>query len=193
MHLASARRRVTVGSTDPFEGFQSLGQFYITSAAFIAVLYFFNRMKDQLRQSRAVAGQMSLLARTDALTGISNRREIEAALELEVERAARYGSPLSLIIFDLDYFKQLNDTFGHDAGDRVLVEIVTRIVETCLRGSDRFGRWGGEEFTVVAPEIPFDAAGQLANRIRRTIEDHKFEQGHRLSASFGVASPPSRR
>ena len=178
---------VTVGSTDPFEGFQSLGQFYITSAAFIAVLYFFNRMKDQLRQSRAVAGQMSLLARTDALTGISNRREIEAALELEVERAARYGSPLSLIIFDLDRFKQLNDTFGHDAGDGVLVEIV-RVVESCLRGSDRFGRWGGEEFVVVAPETPFEAAAQLADRTRKTIEDHEFEQGRRLSASFGVAA-----
>ena len=177
----------TVGSTDPFEGFQSLGQFYISSASFIAVLYFFSKMKERLRETQAVADQMSLLAQTDALTNIPNRRAMEALLEQEVQRASRYELPLSLIIFDLDYFKQLNDTLGHDAGDEVLVK-VARMVESCLRGSDRFGRWGGEEFTIVTTETSFDSACQLADRIRKTIEDHEFEKDYRLSASFGVAT-----
>lgn len=177
----------TVGSTDPFEGFQSLGQFYITSASFIAMLYFFSQMKGKLRETQAAADQMTLLAQTDALTNIPNRRAIEALLEQEVQRASRYDVPLSLIVFDLDHFKQLNDSFGHDVGDEVLIE-VARMVESCLRGSDRFGRWGGEEFTVLTTETSFAPAYQLADRIRQTIEDHEFEQEYRLSASFGVAT-----
>ena len=177
----------TMGSTNPFDGFQSLGQFYISSAAFIAILYFFSRMKVRLRETQAVAEQMSVLAQTDSLTNIPNRRALEVLLEQEIERTSRYGLPLSLITFDLDYFKQLNDTLGHDAGDEVLVE-VARLVEPCLRASDRFGRWGGEEFTMVTTETSFEAARQLADRVRKAIESHEFEQGYRLSASFGVAA-----
>ena len=178
---------VTAGSTDLFEGFQAFGQFYVSSASFIGILYFFSEMKGKLRETQAIADRMSSLAQTDVLTGISNRRALEDLLEQEVRRASRYGSPLSLIVFDLDHFKQLNDTFGHDVGDEVLIG-VARIVESCLREGDRFGRWGGEEFAVVVPETPFDATGQLAGRIRETIGDHEFEQGCRLSASFGVAT-----
>lgn len=177
----------TMGSTNPFNGFQSLGQFYISSAAFIAILYFFSRMKVRLRETQAVAEQMSVLAQTDALTNITNRRALEVLLEQEIERASRYSLPLSLITFDLDYFKQLNDTLGHDAGDEVLIE-VARLVEPCLRASDRFGRWGGEEFTIVTTETSFEAACQLADRVRKTIEGHEFEREYRLSASFGVAA-----
>ena len=177
----------TVGSTATFEGFQSFGQFYISSASFIGILYFFSEMKGKLRETQAAADRMAVLAQTDALTNIPNRRATEALLEAEVQRASRYDVPLSLIVFDLDYFKQLNDTLGHDAGDKVLVE-VARMVESCLRGSDRFGRWGGEEFTVVTTETSFSEACQLADRIRQTIEDQEFEQEYRLSASFGVAT-----
>ena len=177
----------TMGSIDPFEGFQSLGQFYISSASFIGILYFFSEMKVRLRETQAVADQMSLLAQTDVLTGIPNRRAVEALLKQEVQRASRYDLPLSLIVFDLDHFKQLNDTLGHDAGDKVLVG-VARTVESRLCESDQFGRWGGEEFAVVTKETSFTSACQLADRIRKTIENHEFEQGYRLSASFGVAT-----
>ncbi len=177
----------TVESTGLFDGFQSFGQFYMASASFIAVLYFFTGTKDQLRQSRARADRMTLLALTDSLTGISNRRRIKELLKQEVERAERYELPLSLITFDLDDFKRLNDTLGHDAGDAVLVETV-RVIGSCLRGSDLFGRWGGEEFTIVAPETPAEDAGRFADRIRSILENHDFDTGHKLSASFGVAS-----
>ncbi|MGI9048051.1 MAG: GGDEF domain-containing protein [Rubrobacteraceae bacterium] len=140
-----------------------------------------------MRQSRARADQMALLAQTDSLTGVSNRRRIEELLEQETERAERYDLPLSLITFDLDDFKQLNDTFGHDAGDAVLIE-TARVIGTCMRASDRFGRWGGEEFTIVAPETPVEDAWQLADRVRTTLERHDFETRVNLSASFGVAT-----
>lgn len=176
----------TVGSRSPFEGFHSLGQFYIASASFIAVLYFFTGMKEQLRKSQERADQMALLAWTDPLTGVPNRRRVEVLLEGEIRRAARYDLPLSLITLDLDDFKRLNDTYGHDAGDAALVE-AARLVGSCLRASDGFGRWGGEEFTVVAPETAVGDAWRLADRIRAAIQGHDFG-GHRLSASFGVAT-----
>jgi diguanylate cyclase (GGDEF)-like protein len=176
-----------VGSKDPFESFSSLGQLYISSASIIAVLFFFTQMKDRLRETQAVAERMTELARTDGLTGIPNRRCIEEAIDLEIERSRRYDLPLSLITFDLDNFKRLNDTFGHDAGDRVLIE-VARLVEPHLRANDRFGRWGGEEFTIVAPETTAESARHLADRLRAAIEDYDFGLIGRLSASFGVAA-----
>ncbi len=159
-----------MGSKDPFESFSSLGQLYISSASIIAVLFFFTQMKDRLRETQAVAERMTELARTDGLTGIPNRRCIEEAIDLEIERSRRYDLPLSLITFDLDNFKRLNDTFGHDAGDRVLIE-VARLVEPHRRANDRFGRWGGEEFTIVAPETTAEFARHLADRLRAAIED----------------------
>lgn len=174
-----------LGSANPFEGFQLLGQFYISSASLVVVLYFFTGMKRELRRIRDRADQMAALAWTDSLTGVPNRRRIEDLLEQEIDRAARYELPLSLITIDLDDFKQLNDTLGHDAGDAALIE-AARLIGCCLRASDGFGRWGGEEFTVVAPETDAGEASHLADRIRTAIEDHDFGE-RRLSASFGVA------
>ena len=176
----------TLGSEDPFEGFNSLGQLYISTPSFIVVLFFFTKLKDQLRESQVVVEQMETLARADLLTGIPNRGQIEHLLEQETERARRYNLLVSLIAFDLDNFKRLNDTFGHDTGDVVLVEIV-RLVESHLRSSDRFGRWSGDEFTIVIPETSLESAQRLADRLRTAIENHSLGQAWQLSASFGVA------
>jgi diguanylate cyclase (GGDEF)-like protein len=178
---------VTPGSEGSLKGFNSLGQSYISTASIIAVLFFLTKMKNQLRETQAVVERMTTLAQTDPLTGISNRRRIELSLDEEMERASRYGLPLSLIVFDLNDFKQLNDTHGHDAGDSVLVE-VSRLIKPCLRTNDRFGRWGGEEFIILAVGTPVTSTRQLADRIRTSIESHDFGPAQqRLSASFGVA------
>ncbi len=177
----------TLGSTDPFEGLNTLGQLYISTPAAILILFFLTKMKDRLRESQIIAERMELLASTDPLTGIPNRRQLERTLEEEMERSRRYGKPLSVIAFDIDDFKHLNDTLGHDAGDIALVE-VARLVESHLRASDRFGRWGGEEFVIVAPETSLEAAQLLSDRLRTAIEGHIFGWRWRLSASFGVAS-----
>lgn len=148
--------------------------------------YLLTKLKDQLRKTQDVAEQMAALAQTDALTGIPNRRQIEDVLEQEMERSRRYETPLSFIAFDLDDFKRLNDTYGHDAGDGVLVQLA-ELIQPHLRPSDRFGRWGGEEFVIVASSTPLRPAQRLANRLRSAIVAHELGPERTLSASFGVS------
>lgn len=104
----------------------------------------------------------------DGLTDVFNRRYLEQALNTEVNRAARYGTDLSLMLFDLDHFKQINDDYGHQAGDEALVSIAQYLQNT-LRQSDVLGRYGGEEFVVILPETPLEGAHTLAERIREDI------------------------
>ncbi|MBV9454812.1 MAG: GGDEF domain-containing protein [Rubrobacter sp.] len=176
----------TLGSEEPFESFNSLGQLYISTPSLIIVLFFLAKLKDQLRESQIVSERMKVLAQTDVLTGLLNRRYLEHLLEQEIKRSRRYSLPLSFILFDLDDFKCLNDTLGHHAGDTVLLEIA-RLVEPLLRASDHFGRWGGEEFAIVASQTSLESAQQLADRLRIAIVDRGFGPVRALSASFGVA------
>lgn len=177
----------TLSSESPFEGFNSLGQLYLSNAVLIVLLFFLSRLKGELRKTRALAEHMTSLAHTDPLTGVLNRRGLEAILERETERASRYGKPLSLIFFDLDSFKEVNDSLGHNFGDSVLIE-VSRLVESQLRISDQIGRWGGDECIIVAPETSQESAQHLADRLRTAVEDHPFGPAGHLSASFGVAT-----
>ncbi|MDR9439737.1 MAG: diguanylate cyclase [Halomonas sp.] len=125
------------------------------------------------------------MAITDGLTGITNRQEFNRLLEHEIERAARYDTPLSMIMYDLDYFKKINDRFGHNAGDDVLIT-VAKLVNDNIRSIDSQGRWGGEEFMVLLPQTGLDAARGVAEKLRRVIADHRFEQLDTITASFGV-------
>jgi diguanylate cyclase (GGDEF)-like protein len=129
---------------------------------------------------------MEVQANTDELTGLANRRHGEHALEMEVERAERYARPLSVLLFDLDFFKAVNDAYGHAVGDRVLAT-VRDLLSDRLRPSDLLARWGGEEFLLIAPEMREDEASRLAERLRTLVERHDFGTGWRLTASFGVA------
>lgn len=138
----------------------------------------------RVTEQRAAA--METEANTDMLTGLANRRYAEHILEEEVERAERYGRPLSVLLFDLDHFKNINDAFGHEAGDRVLSEVRDLLAQR-LRDSDLLARWGGEEFLLIAPEMRRPEAARLAERLRRLVELHDFGTGTPLTASFGVA------
>lgn len=126
------------------------------------------------------------LASTDRLTGAWNRRHFETALEGEIHRALRFGHPLSLVMFDIDYFKQVNDTFGHQVGDQVLTEFAA-CIRSGLRKSDSLTRWGGEEFMVLMPNTPQAAARTAAERFRKMIAAQDFTTAGSLTASFGVA------
>ncbi len=163
-----------------------LVQFYLSSAVFIVFLFFVARLKELLRETQMDAEEMRRLAQTDALTGIYNRRHIEQSLEREMERCQRYDLPLALVIFDIDDFKALNDAFGHDAGDSVLVEMA-RLTGGQLRASDYFGRWCGEEFVIVTPETSTGSAQRLADRLRTIFEEGEFGAVGSISASFGLA------
>ena len=111
---------------------------------------------------------ISEISNRDGLTGIYNRRYLENRLSSEFDRARRYGGTFSMILFDLDHFKKVNDTYGHLAGDQVLVEITRRVKEK-LRSSDVIGRYGGEEFVLILPQTPLDGAHQFGERLRQMI------------------------
>jgi len=131
--------------------------------------------------------EIRILAITDSLTGIANRREFSEILAREVARAKRYGVPLSLAMYDLDYFKRVNDTFGHDVGDYVL-QAVTGLVKEHIRTTDIVARWGGEEFMVLMPQSDRQAARDAAEKLRQAIAGHHFNQAGKLTASFGVVA-----
>ena len=127
------------------------------------------------------------LSITDRLTQLYNRSKLDDALDYEINRANRYNNLLSVIMFDIDHFKQINDNFGHPIGDIVLVSIAD-ITRKLLRNTDIAGRWGGEEFMVICPNTDLQGATHLAEKIRRTIASYHFQEaGHRTS-SFGVAT-----
>lgn len=135
----------------------------------------------------ALTKKLNDLSNTDALTQIYNRMAFNNILETELIRAKRYRTDLSLIMFDIDHFKNVNDTYGHMIGDEVLKTIV-EIISGSIRTIDFFARWGGEEFMILLPETNSEAALELAERLRVEIASYNFKTAGRVTASFGVAS-----
>ncbi|NLS03214.1 PleD family two-component system response regulator [Rhizobium sp. P32RR-XVIII] len=147
------------------------------------------RYNDRLRAS---VKQTIELAVTDPLTGLNNRRYLDNHLNLLFSRSMARGRPLSVLITDIDRFKQVNDTHGHDAGDQVLKEFANRIRST-VRGADLACRYGGEEFVVVMPDTSPEVAAAVAERLRAAVESIPFqlksaEQALNVTASFGISS-----
>ncbi|MFL5943397.1 MAG: diguanylate cyclase [Gaiellaceae bacterium] len=125
-------------------------------------------------------------ARIDSLTGLANRRALEEILAAEISRAQRFRHELAVVLLDLDRFKEINDSFGHAAGD-VMLRAVSVLLTSLARQGDTVARWGGEEFVVVLPETDAPGARRFAERLRRTIEAHPVGE-MRTSASCGVAT-----
>ena len=138
-------------------------------------------------------GQAWTLATVDLLTGVLNRQALLARLEDELDRAARYQRPCSIVLVDLDHFKRVNDTHGHMAGDAVLREVAD-VLRSNVRSVDLVGRYGGEEFMIVMPETDADAAAASAEKLRRLVGSRqvRLDDGHVLVAtlSAGVAGGP---
>lgn len=133
--------------------------------------------------------RMKEIAVTDILTGIYNRYFFNDALKKEIHRADRYGAVFSLCMFDIDHFKYVNDIYGHDIGDKVLISIVD-IVRQALRESDIFARTGGEEFMIILPQTPLEYARDLAERIRKSVERHIHGdiEGGQVTISIGLVT-----
>lgn len=129
---------------------------------------------------------LSRLALTDPVTGLANRRGGEEALAREVARARRTGSPLSLVLFDIDRFKNINDQAGHAVGDRVLRGI-SEILSSSQRGSDLAMRWGGEEFLVLLPDVGLTGARIFAERVRENVQNLDIPDAGRITVSAGVS------
>jgi diguanylate cyclase (GGDEF)-like protein/hemerythrin-like metal-binding protein len=140
-------------------------------------------MLGRLEKKNAMLG---VLARTDELTGLYNRHLLDSSVRTEMERSARYKQPLSLIMYDLDHFKRVNDVWGHHAGDEVLKH-TSRIVRELIREPDRLFRWGGEEFVILVPHTPLEGALSLAEKIRLAIASEAYPAVGTVTASFGAA------
>jgi diguanylate cyclase (GGDEF)-like protein len=151
-------------------------------------------LKNYSKELEEASRLLKSMAERDGLTDLYNHRHFRESLDREIARADRDKNPLSLIIIDLDYFKNYNDSNGHLAGDKLLHQC-GQILKDSVRGSDLVARYGGEEFVLILPNADGDNASQLAERIREQISEFPF-QGREsqptgmLTASLGVATYP---
>ena len=166
-------------SASGYHGFFYVGTYALVVAGSFAFLLMHKERADE---------ETSRLATTDPLTGVFNRRTFIELADQELARSRRAGTPLSLMMLDLDHFKRVNDTFGHLTGDEVLVAF-TRLIKDCVRRGDLLVRYGGEEFCVLLPGTTLAAAAALAERIRaacasQSLTAHSFK----VSVSIGLTA-----
>jgi len=151
----------------------------------LAAIFFLKGLKERRRYERAMLEKVN----TDPLTGVYNRRRFDEILHIEFERVMRYDLAIGLLILDIDHFKKVNDTYGHQAGDDVLIATAAKISES-LRKSDLLGRYGGEEFIALLPETSRENALETAERLRRVIETNTVSYGNhiiKVTISVGVS------
>lgn len=158
----------------------------------IKVRYFKNSSEKQytvvmqdISDAEAYKARLEHLTQTDTLTQIGNRLAFNGQIVREIDRAMRYGTTFSLLMFDVDFFKKINDVYGHDVGDKVLIGLAA-LVQDYLRGSDGFYRIGGEEFMVLMPETNGKAACILAERLRNRVELQEFYADLKVTISQGL-------
>ncbi len=148
------------------------------------------RLQDELEEKNRELEQLSI---RDGLTGLFNHRHIHEELHEEFERAQRSQDPLAVAMFDLDHFKRVNDTYGHQAGDQVLKRLSSILCDTA-REIDKLGRYGGEEFIAILPDTDIQAAETFAGRVRESVESQDFHTGAgevlEMTISAGVAAYP---
>jgi len=160
----------------------------ITALIIITILFriiikqTYHKVIDRLKNK---IDKITKLSETDYLLKIYNRSKFKDELTKEISRVKRYGSNLSLIMFDVDYFKKINDEYGHDKGDDVLIKI-TEIIKDIIREADVFARYGGDEFIILTPNTDLKEAGQLAERLRKEVAESEFDQIGSVTCSFGV-------
>lgn len=138
-----------------------------------------------IESDEKMQSEIKRLAEEDYLTRLYNRRKIHEIIDNEIIRSKRYNSAFAVILIDIDDFKNINDTHGHNTGDRALVQFSTTLRQT-IRESDIAGRWGGEEFLIICPETTIAGALSLAEKLRGDIEKNEFSGIGKMTASFGV-------
>lgn len=143
-------------------------------------------LEQKMAELKLANERLEALATTDGLTGVTNHRAFQERLAAEFRRTRRSHAPLSLILLDVDYFKQFNDAFGHPAGDGVLKKIASILLD-CIRSTDLVARYGGEEFVILLPGADMSEAVTIAERCRSAIMEWEWER-RRVTSSFGVAS-----
>jgi diguanylate cyclase (GGDEF)-like protein len=152
---------------------------FLIGALFLMV--FLISLNNQLKRN-----QLEVLSNTDKLTSLPNRRKMLELMNREIERFQRYNLPVSIVMMDIDWFKRINDQYGHHVGDQVLVKFA-EILKTAIRNLDVVSRWGGEEFLVLLIETNEQEARLITERLRKVIETSVFEIPDQITASFGIA------
>jgi diguanylate cyclase (GGDEF)-like protein/PAS domain S-box-containing protein len=147
--------------------------------------YYYSGILRDITKRKNLESELKTLAATDTLTQVFNRIKYYEIMKREMERTRRYDHPLSIIMFDIDHFKKVNDIYGHAVGDYVL-RTLTQIVKENLRETDYLVRWGGEEFIIIAPDTDLKKAEILAERNRKASEKYKYEHTGKVTVSFGV-------
>ena len=143
------------------------------------------KLAEDQKRLQSLNEELEKQASTDGLTGLFNRQKFNTLLNGEIDRARRYGSVFALVIFDVDHFKRINDTWGHQVGDSVLCNL-TRLANDTARSSDALARWGGEEFMVILPMTARDGALSFAERLRAALAQFNFDPVPKVSCSFGI-------
>lgn len=164
-------------------------EYVISIAVFagLSLVYPFFIGKGLIEQQEVLTEEIRSLSEIDHLTEMYNRRKITELFETEYARYKRYRHPLSIMLIDIDYFKTVNDEFGHNQGDLTLQEIAA-ILKTEARESDHVGRWGGEEFLMICPETDIEGACTLAEKLRKSINEYQFTNIGHKTASFGITT-----
>lgn len=162
----------------------------IAIAAYIGILWHHRQaihqaLTDRNKELNEKNLLFSHLATTDFLTGLHNRQNIERLLAENINLSNRHNRSFSMMFIDIDHFKRVNDEHGHDVGDIVLKEF-TNVVSNNIRNNDKFGRWGGEEFIIIAPETNQKEAVEFAEKIRKALQNHHFSYDLSVTASIGV-------
>lgn len=143
-------------------------------------------LEDEIYVRKQAEEKLELIATTDSLTLLFNRRKFDELLKYEIERDRRYKDGLALIMCDIDHFKRINDDYGHHIGDKILIEFVEKVTKA-IRKTDVFARWGGEEFAVLIPGANEQVAMSVAEKIRALVETSSYSIDKSITASFGVS------
>jgi diguanylate cyclase (GGDEF)-like protein len=170
---------------DESKGFEAGVVDYITKPVSPSIVKARVRIHLELKGHR---DYLKVLSTIDGLTRIANRRKFDEALEMEWKRSRRNQAPLSLIMLDIDFFKNFNDHYGHIAGDECLRQLARGISEVCKRPADLFARYGGEEFVILLPETDFTGACMVAKMVQNKIEALRIPHGYSEAAEYVTMS-----
>ncbi|MDF1874449.1 GGDEF domain-containing protein [Sulfurimonas sp. SAG-AH-194-I05] len=155
---------------------------YVFDANFKGVLEAFN---DTVLAAREESKRLYEISIRDHLTGLFNRKMFDEILDLELKNAKRNKTQLAIVLLDIDHFKNVNDTYGHDAGDSILIEL-SQLIQEQMRGTDILARWGGEEFVMLLPKSGKENSAIKAEKIRKLIQNHRFKNREAITCSFGI-------
>lgn len=144
----------------------------------------FSEVDDALKTE--LVEMIAKISESDPLTNVANRIKIVGMVETEWSRSIRYHSPISIIMFDIDGFKNINDTYGHDVGDEVL-KTIANLIDENIRTTDTIGRWGDDEFMILVPTTNNEQASWLAQKLSKTISGTLFQGVGKITCSFGIA------